>query len=58
MPVSASRRAKASPIPDEAPVTTAHGPNLATKFSIVDSIRFGVHDDKLFQKANNRLREP
>ena len=31
MPLAASCRAKASPMPDEAPVTTAQGPNLSAK---------------------------
>jgi hypothetical protein len=42
MSLSASSWAKASPIPDEAPVTTAHGPNLATKLSIVASLPVDV----------------
>src|SRR5215831_998529 len=37
IPTSARRRAKASPIPDEAPVTSAHGPNRSTKLLMVVS---------------------
>src|SRR5262245_45999130 len=36
-PISARRRAKASPIPDEAPVTSAQGPNRSIKFFMVAS---------------------
>jgi hypothetical protein len=58
IPTSASRRAKASPIPEEAPVTSAQGPKRSTNVFMLVSFPLAVHDGKHLPKATSSFGDP